>query len=188
MIRDKGALRKAAFAARKQAYGEDHNAALTAALIAEIGTTRDEVIAGYMPIRTEADPRPAMGRLSASNTVCVPVIDTAGQPLLFRAWTENTEMIEGPFGAQVPAHGAWCQPRILIVPLVAFDRQFNRLGYGGGFYDRTLEMLRARGPVRAVGLAFSAQELPDLPTEATDQPLDAVITERGTLARRDRTA
>ena len=76
----------------------------------------------------------------------------------------------------------------MIVPLVAFDIRLNRLGYGGGFYDRTLEGLRARGPVRAIGLAFSAQALPELPLEPTDQPLDAIVTETGTLAAPERRA
>jgi 5-formyltetrahydrofolate cyclo-ligase len=70
---------------------------------------------------------------------------------------------------------------VLIVPLVAFDRRGFRLGYGGGFYDRTLERLRAQGPVTAIGFAYGAQELPEVPVEPTDQPLDLIVTETGIL-------
>ena len=183
----KAAARKSAFAARKIAHAGGHAAALSEALLAEIGPVQGRVIAGYMPIRTEADPLPAMTELSQTNRVCVPVIEAAGQPLRFRAWTPDAAMTEGPFGAAIPAEGAWVVPEIVIVPLVAFDAGLNRLGYGGGFYDRTLEGLRARGAVRAIGLAYAAQERPDLPLEPTDQVLDAIVTESGTLAATGRT-
>lgn len=178
----KSDARKRAFAARKRAHGEGHGAALTAALLRALAPVRDTVIAGYMPIRTEADPLPAMTDLAQSNRLCVPVIAGQGLPLKFRAWHPDAAMIEGPFGARVPAEGGWLVPQVLIVPLVAFDRCGNRLGYGGGFYDRTLEALRAKGSVTALGLAYAAQELPDLPLEPTDQPLDGIVTEAGTLA------
>jgi 5-formyltetrahydrofolate cyclo-ligase len=88
-------------------------------------------------------------------------------------------MVEGPFGAKIPEAGADVIPEVLIVPLVAFDARGFRLGYGGGFYDRTLEGLRARGPVVAVGFAYGAQEAEALPLEPTDQRLDAIVTEAG---------
>jgi 5-formyltetrahydrofolate cyclo-ligase len=92
-------------------------------------------------------------------------------------------MIEGAFGAQVPETGEEIVPELLIVPLVAFDRAGNRLGYGGGFYDRTLERLRAARPdTLAVGFAYSAQEAESLPLEPTDQTLDAIVTEAFTLS------
>jgi 5-formyltetrahydrofolate cyclo-ligase len=89
------------------------------------------------------------------------------------------KLVEGVFKAMIPEDGAWVEPSVLIVPLLAFDARGYRLGYGGGFYDRTLEGLRARGPVLAVGFAFAAQEVAEVPTDATDQRLDAVVTERG---------
>ncbi|WP_227284151.1 5-formyltetrahydrofolate cyclo-ligase [Boseongicola sp. H5] len=177
----KAALRRDAYAARKAAFAEGHGLAATAALLAEIGPVSGHVISGYMPIRTELDPIPAMTALAARNRVCVPVIAAKGEPLRFREWTPAAEMVPGPFGALIPADGDWLEPDILIVPLVGFDRAANRLGYGGGFYDRTLARLRANGPVRAVGFAFAAQQLPPLPVEPTDQPLDAVVTEAGTI-------
>jgi 5-formyltetrahydrofolate cyclo-ligase len=90
-------------------------------------------------------------------------------------------MVAGEFGALIPAEGAWLEPQVLIVPLLAFDRRGFRLGYGGGFYDRTLERLRQRHPVLAVGFAFAAQEVPEVPTENTDQPLDAIVTDQGVI-------
>ena len=77
----------------------------------------------------------------------------------------------------IPAVDDFFEPEILVVPLVAFDRQGGRLGYGGGFYDRTLELLRGKRPTLAIGFAYAAQEATDLPLEPTDQPLNMVVTE-----------
>jgi len=184
---DKAAARRAAFARRRAAHaalaGSEAEAAACAALADEILAAAPRVVSGYMPIRAEIDPIPAMTALAARGLrLCVPVIAGAGLPLRFREWTPQAEMTEGPFGACVPAAGDWLTPEALIVPLVAFDAALARLGYGGGFYDRTLAALRARGPVRAVGFAFAAQRADaPLPRERTDQPLDAVVTEQGVL-------
>jgi 5-formyltetrahydrofolate cyclo-ligase len=107
----------------------------------------------------------------------VPVIAGAGLPLDFSLWEPGCALREGPFGAMVPKVDRFIEPEILIVPLVAFDRAGGRLGYGGGFYDRTLEGLRSRRPTVAIGFAYSAQEAEGLPLEPTDQPLDMVVTE-----------
>ncbi len=88
-------------------------------------------------------------------------------------------MVEGAFGAFVPAVKEYVDPEVLVVPLVAFDAKGNRLGYGGGFYDRTLEGLRAKRATPAFGYAYDAQRAEALPIEPTDQPLDGIITERG---------
>jgi len=138
------------------------------------------VVALYDPIRTEIDPRPAVAEAAGRLVLAMPVIAGPDQPLMFREWTPGAAMTTGPFGVAVPASGRWCDPEILIVPMLAFDAGGYRLGYGGGFYDRTLERLRGRGGrVRAIGIAYGAQRADSLPRDATDQPLDAIVTEAG---------
>jgi 5-formyltetrahydrofolate cyclo-ligase len=182
----KTALRQTAYAARKGAFELREEtravAAATAHLLAEIGPPEGRVIAGYLPIRTEIDPRPAMTALHQMGArIGVPVIAGAGLPLDFRLWVPDAPLIPGPFGAMIPESGDWITPDTLIVPLVGFDAACNRLGYGGGFYDRTLARLSASSPVRALGLAFAAQELPPLPVEPTDISLDAIVTEASVI-------
>ena len=177
---EKALARKAAFARRKQAFDAGHPA--QSALLSEVlAAHRGKVLAGYMPIRTEIDPRPAMTEVAAFGPVAVPVIRAAGQPLVFSQWNPGCTLVDGPFGARVPEAERLLAPEVLIVPLVAFDRRGGRLGYGGGFYDRSLEGLRARGPVLAIGFAWSAQEAENLPLEPTDQPLDLIVTERAVI-------
>jgi len=181
LIAIKAKARKAAFARRKGAF--DTARPGQAGVLSEIlAGYRGVALAGYMPIRTEISPINAMSEAAAYGPVGVPVIREAGQPLWFSAWEPDCDMVAGPFGAFVPALGVEIIPEILIVPLVAFDRNGGRLGYGGGFYDRTLEGLRARGPVLAIGYAFEAQEASGLPLEPTDQPLDMIVTENGVIS------
>jgi 5-formyltetrahydrofolate cyclo-ligase len=111
--------------------------------------------------------------------VGVPVIMGKGLPLRFREWAPGCAMVAGEFGAEIPAEGAWLEPEVLIVPLLAFDARGFRLGYGGGFYDRTLAGLRDRHKVLAVGFAFAAQEVAHVPVDGFDQRLDLVVTEKG---------
>ena len=171
------AARKAAFSRRAAAHSACAGA--SAGRLSEVlAGYRGSPLSGYMPMRTEIDPLPAMEEAAAHGPVCVPVIVGAGQPLVFSRWTPDGAMMDGPFGARVPEVNDFITPQILIVPLVAFDRAGGRLGYGGGFYDRTLEGLRARGAVLAIGFAYAAQEAEDLPLEPTDQPLDMIVTER----------
>ncbi|MGB1208553.1 MAG: 5-formyltetrahydrofolate cyclo-ligase [Paracoccaceae bacterium] len=180
---DKLAARKAAFARRKAAHHAcaGNTPRATEALSQVLADHRGAPVAGYMPIRTEIDPRPAMATAALSGAVGVPVIRAAGQPLVFSRWTPDCALVDGPFGARVPAEERLIVPQVVIVPLVAFSQDGGRLGYGGGFYDRTLEGLRARGPVLAIGFAYAAQQDDGVPLEATDQPLDMIITEQGIL-------
>ena len=176
---DKTAARTAAFARRKAAH-MPHTA--TAGYLSEVlAGYRGVPLAGYMAMRTEIDPTPTMEEATAHGPVGVPVIIGAGQPLKFRAWEPDCKLIKGEFGAMIPEAGAWMTPQIVIVPLVAFDRRGGRLGYGGGFYDRTLEKLRAAQPTMAIGFAYTAQEDDNLPLEPTDQPLDLIVTEQGII-------
>lgn len=176
----KAAARAAAFARRKVAHAAGHPDAdlhLRTVLMAHHGRP----IAAYMAMRSEIDPTPAMIAAAAHGPVAVPVIIGKGQPLRFRRWTPGCAMEDGGFGTLIPVTGDWVVPAVLVVPLVAFDMQGGRLGYGGGFYDRTLAELRAQGPVLAIGFAWAAQEADDLPLEPTDQPLDLIVTEAGMI-------
>lgn len=172
----KGAARKAAFVRRKAAY-DSAGGGRAGVLSSVLAGFRGVPLAGYMPIRTEISPLPAMEEATAHGPVGVPVIEANDHPLRFALWEPGCCMVDGPFGAKVPKNCQWMVPEILIVPLVAFDRAGNRLGYGGGFYDRTLAQLRARGPVMAIGFAYGAQEDANLPINATDAPLDLIVTE-----------
>ena len=176
MTDPKAAARTAAFARRKVAFSAGQGQAaeiLADVLIAHQG----KALAGYMPMRTEIDPLPA--RSAHQGLVGVPVIMAAATPLKFREWGPGVAMVAGEFGALIPAEGAWVTPQVVIVPLLAFDSRGFRLGYGGGFYDRTLQGLRAKGPVLAIGFAFAAQEVDAVPTDDFDQRLDLIVTEAG---------
>lgn len=178
----KAAARAEAFARRKEAFARraPDDAGALCRILADF---RGRVLAGYMPMRTEIDCLPAMARhTAAGGRACVPVIPGAARPLRFHEWTPDARMIAGAFGALIPDDGAELVPEVLVVPLLAFDRRGFRLGYGGGFYDRTLEVLRARGKVTAIGFAFAAQEVAAVPREPTDQRLDLIVTEAGIVA------
>lgn len=174
----KASLRKTALAAR--AAGGDQSE-LTAHLADALAASPGAMLAGYWPMRGEPDPRPAMA--AYDGTVCLPVVTGRAVPLVFRLW-RGEALVPGPFGTSHPPDSApEVSPDLLIVPLLAFDAGLNRLGYGGGYYDRTLEMLRAARPTRAIGLAWAVQQLPALPVERTDQPLDLLVTDRDILFR-----
>lgn len=132
------------------------------------------VLSGYMPMRDELDPLPSM--TAHPGPVAVPVVIGHGQALEFHRWQPGCKMVEGVFKTLVPAERDLLVPQVLIVPLLAFDRSGYRLGYGGGYYDRTLELLRGSGPVLAIGFALDGQEVSHIPREATDQRLDLIVT------------
>ncbi|MCY4243428.1 MAG: 5-formyltetrahydrofolate cyclo-ligase [Rhodobacter sp.] len=179
MISTKAEIRRATLRRRGVAHGSGLDGAARAALDEALAPWRGQALSGYVPIGTEVDPLPVMARWESP--VCVPVVRGVGLPLEFHRWTPGCEMVEGPFGVPVPVASEVVRPRVLIVPLVAFDSRGHRLGYGGGFYDRTLERMRGSSATWAVGFAYAAQEVECLRVEPTDQPLDAVVTEGGEL-------
>ena len=150
-----------------------------------IPTADHDAISAFWPLADELDTRPLIMALSArGHRIGLPVVVKKGQPLLFRLWAPGTELVQGNFRVMTPPPDApELVPSLLIVPLLAFDRAGYRLGYGGGFYDRTLAKLRAaRGNILAVGVALSVQEVPSVPRDDTDQPLDWIVTEREAFA------
>lgn len=142
------------------------------------------IVSGFIPYKSEIDTVPLLARLSREGwRTCLPVVIGADQPLLFRAWMPGEPLVPGVWDIPIPPEtAAEVLPDVLLVPMLAFDRQGYRLGYGGGFYDRTLEKLRAAKRVWAVGVAYAAQEVVSVPRGAHDAPLDYVMTEQETFA------
>ena len=115
--------------------------------------------------------------------LALPVVTAPRSRLVFRAWVDGALLEDGPFGTCHPAEtAAGVVPDVLVVPLLAFDRAGRRLGYGGGYYDRTLAALRKEKPVLAVGVAYREQEVPGVPCDEEDESLDWVITDREVIA------
>ncbi|NWH07273.1 MAG: 5-formyltetrahydrofolate cyclo-ligase [Alphaproteobacteria bacterium] len=137
------------------------------------------VAAAYYPIGSEADCRPLMLALHARGVrLALPVAMGPARPLAFRRWRPGQGLRAGVLGVPEPLGGGPVLPDLLIVPLLAFDARGFRLGQGGGYYDRTLAQLRRRKRIVAVGLAFAAQELDEVPADMHDAPLDVIVTER----------
>ena len=141
------------------------------------------VVSVFWPIRDEPDTRPLLSALAGAGVVtALPVTPARGEPLTFRSWTLGDPLVAGRFGTSEPAASALdLDPDLVFVPLAAFDRRGHRLGYGAGYYDGALARLRRLKPVRAVGVAYAAQEVGAVPAEPHDQRLDAIITEGGLL-------
>ena len=139
------------------------------------------MVAGYWPFREEADPRPLMQILAAKgHPLVLPRILRRTAPLEFRRWIEGDPLRPNAFEIAEPlASAEIATPSILLVPMLAFDAAGTRLGYGGGYYDRTLATLRAAGKVAAVGIAYAGQEVGKVPRREHDAPLDAIVTEKG---------
>ena len=146
-------------------------------------TVARKVVSAFFPYKSEIDTRPLLGKLAGEGwTTCLPIVLALGEPLMFRRWMPGEPTVPGVWDIPRPSDDApEVEPDVLLVPLMAFDKQGYRLGYGGGFYDRTLEKLRAKKPVVAIGVAYAAQETEAVPRDAHDQPLDYVMTERGVL-------
>lgn len=179
----KSALRQVALARRAEAAQTcPEAAARVAGHLSEILAGYREVpVAGYVAVRSEADPAPALEEAAAHGIIGLPVVVAADAPLEFHRWEPGAPLRKGAFGVPQPCSAAPITPEIIVVPLVAFDARGARLGYGGGFYDRTLHALRTHGAILAVGLAFDEQQLDEVPTGPHDQPLDLIATQSGVL-------
>lgn len=185
MLAEKTAARNAAAIRRKQAYSVERQTSAVHRLVDWIiRHNLSSPIAGYLAIGSEIDPIDAMLALYHTHScqICVPVIDNKTSPLKFRTWTPEAKLKSGPFRVEVPISGNWLSPKTIIVPLLAFDRHGHRLGYGGGFYDRTLRQLRHTNTVSTIGIAFAAQETELLPVSKYDQMLDFIVTEKEVIS------
>jgi 5-formyltetrahydrofolate cyclo-ligase len=172
--------REATVRRREVAAPSDAADRLIGNLLASGAVPEGASVSGFWPIGSEIDLRPVLMALaSRGHAVALPVVVGRDRPLVFRAWREGDAMAEGQWGIREPLENApEIVPEVLLVPLLAFDRGGYRLGYGGGFYDRTLERLRAHGGAIAIGAAWAAQEVPAVPHGIHDQPLDWMLTER----------
>ena len=137
-------------------------------------------IAGYVSIKDEADVEPLLRQLSdQGKDLVLPAVKAPGEPLEFRRWRPGDALESGHFDTLHPSDAAErAVPDLLLVPMLAFDATGGRLGYGGGYYDRTLAALRQAGTVVAAGIAYAAQLQEGLPRETHDQPMDWIVTEQ----------
>lgn len=180
----KAALRRQLKMTRAAIPNEERAArsrACVAQLLALIEPLPATVIAGFWPLPGELGLEPAFARLAArGHTMALPRMQGQARPLTFHVYRPGDPLVSGSFGVQEPSPEAPAvRPRVVLVPLLGFDRRGHRLGYGKGFYDRTLAGLHADDPdLLALGVTFASQEVPLIPTHAGDHPLNAIVTER----------
>jgi 5-formyltetrahydrofolate cyclo-ligase len=181
----KSALRASALAARDALPVAERRRAAQSIAMRRFPVPLGEgtIVAGYSPIRSECDPVPLMRSLAARGAqLALPVVHAKDRELAFSEWRQGEQLIAGPYGILQPRAEAYpLEPDIILVPLAAFDRRCRRIGYGVGYYDRTLADLRKRRVVIAVGVAFAIQEIEAVPSDEHDQRLDLVLTERETI-------
>jgi 5-formyltetrahydrofolate cyclo-ligase len=169
-------LRRDALPAPERARASEAIAARAFPLAIEPG----QIVSGFSPLKTEVNPIPLMRKLAdAGAQLALPVVAGKGKPLIMRAWRFGEPLASGVWGIREPkADAPEVAPDILLVPLLAFDRDGHRIGYGAGYYDMTIGKLRAMKPVVAVGIAYAAQEIASVPVTPRDARLDLVLTER----------
>ena len=182
---DKDQMRRALAAQRSahhKAHGEAEAQALAEFVLSnadkQLGAISDKIIAAYLPMGGELDPRPLMQALRKNgNSICLPVCINEDAPLVFRRYRHNDALLPDDMGIAAPrATAQQVTPDIVLLPLLAFDGQGHRLGRGGGFYDRTLAELKKRSDCRFIGLAFDMQMVDKCPIAPHDEALHAVLT------------
>jgi 5-formyltetrahydrofolate cyclo-ligase len=178
----KVALRTAALALRDALPAAERQAAAEtiAARPFPIEVTPGTIVSGFMPLKSEINPLPLLRKLAETGArLALPAIAGRGRPLIMRAWAFGDPFKSGQWGIREPVPEApEVAPDILIVPLACFDRAGHRIGYGAGYYDMTINALRAKKTVVAIGIGFAAQEIPKVPATERDARLDLVLTER----------
>ena len=169
---------------RKQAFDAMPDAPMQIAQHAPILQKRyaPNIIAAFWPIRTEIDPIPVMARLCQAGAMSsLPVTPEEGKPLTFHQWDIGAPLADGPYHTKEPFGDAPIViPDLILAPLLAFDAGCWRLGYGGGFYDRTIATLEAAGhQPHVVGIAFDESQVDHVPTGPYDKALSAILTPSG---------
>ena len=187
LVEEKKAARQAAILRRDAAHGvlaASASGRVAAHFAAALRLAPGAAISGYWPGRSELDIRPLLTRLQGTgHPIGLPVVVGRGKPLLFREWRPGDRLEPRAFGLQEPlAMAREVVPTVLLVPLLAFDREGYRIGYGGGYYDLTLATLRAWGEVLAIGVGYAAQGVARLPHDGRDERLDWMVTEEGAVA------
>lgn len=180
----KKALRERAFAARAEAFqanGPNAGRLLASHGLDFVRVAAGSTVSGFAAIRDEINPAELLAWLRAEGfKLALPVMVGKGKPLVMRAWAPGDAMAAAAWGIAEPLDDKpEVDPDVVLVPLLAFDARGFRLGYGGGFYDRTLARLRAKKPVIAVGIAYDEQRVDAVPHDGYDQPLDWVLTPSG---------
>lgn len=176
MLNETKAAMRAAAMARRAACDPAWGAQLTTHVMVAGLIPAGAVVAGFWPLPGEIDIRPLLNALAAAgHRLALPETPKRGLPLLFRAWAPGAPLVAGKFGTSHP-QGEIITPDIVLVPLLAFDDQGHRLGYGAGYYDRSLAALPQ---AYRLGCAFAAQEFDDVPVGPDDQTLHAVASETG---------
>ncbi|MBE7637979.1 5-formyltetrahydrofolate cyclo-ligase [Sneathiella sp. P13V-1] len=148
--------------------------------LSEISLDRDKRVGGYYPYGSELNCLPLIEKLTDLGIMTsLPVVHAKASPLIFRKWQSGDVTYAGAYGIPTPTEEqSIVEPDLLLVPMLAFDGKGGRLGYGGGFYDRTLEKMRKEKDVIAVGYAYAEQEVDHLITDTHDQPLDWMVTDK----------
>jgi 5,10-methenyltetrahydrofolate synthetase len=160
-----------------------HTNGIVAALDWLLGEPNGRIVSAYWPFRGEPDLREWMGSVTARGGKCaLPIVREKGTPLVFRVWQEGDRMERGIWNILVPAEGPEVQPDIVIAPLVGFDPDCYRLGYGGGYFDRTLAALSRRPLV--IGVGYDHQRIATIHPQAHDIPMDVIVTESGVVHQR----
>ncbi len=155
------------------------SAKIAAQLLTSVPYQDHQVFSGYWPIGNEVDVRPLMTMLNDKGLHgSLPVVVGEAEPLGFCTWSPGEPLVSAGFGTKQPKIKVEVVPTLILMPLLGFTRFGDRLGFGAGFYDRTLKELRSERDILAVGVAFSVQELQDLATEPHDERLDWIVTEK----------
>jgi 5-formyltetrahydrofolate cyclo-ligase len=172
--------RKEAKQRRALAYQGQTNAGLKACDIwcSQVDLPPNQIISIYWPLGDELDPLPLLTQLHAlGHKMVLPVMLGAGKPLVFKRWQPGDQLQDAGFGTKEPLDDQQqLDPDVILAPLLAYDQQGYRLGYGGGFYDRTLDQLRQHKKVQVFGLAFAEQEVDLVVRGEYDQALDGMVT------------